>query len=386
LPLVHRGSIEPDLTALPPTAGSTPAGPLGRCYQALTAQECQSLAARGGGLGQALETEALSRPGGQGLSCLAALPSRQRQRLSEVVLAQATEEARNRAAAAALEAYYRLAEAEGRGDLLRLSQAEVGKTVLEAEELRAKGLRPPVDLADLRRQREQLRADEVQLARTIDQLNGQLRTLLGLPSGEHGCSLWPADPLRVTPTPLDLEACVAEGLERRPDLRLLRALSHVDAATLPVARQVLGGVHVLLGPQAPGHLARVAAALRACLGGAEVEAVRTEVGQLLAERERQAANEIRQAGREVDARFRLVILARRRAEAARKKLEEVQEKRARGLAVGGAGRTAQLDLYKARGELLHEVVNWHIARTQLARSLGLLGGGSREELNHESHE
>ena len=55
-----------------------------------------------------------------------------------------------------------------------------------------------------------------------------------------------------------------------------------------------------------------------------------------------------------------------------KRIKELEEKKAKGLDAEGELTTARLNLYKAQGELLRDVVDWKIARAQLRQAQGRL--------------
>jgi hypothetical protein len=176
--------------------------------------------------------------------------------------------------------------------------------------------------------------------------------------------------LKVVPEELDIDEAVAYGLHHRPDLALLEVLADgLDGHSLALAGQVLGGVNPLLGepPSSPFF-----ASLLACLDGSKTESAKQQVQTLLAERRRQATEEIRQAVKLVAYRVRLVILARQKVEIEERRIKELEEKKAKGLDVEGDLSTARLNLYKAQGERLREVVNWKIARAQLRQAQGRL--------------
>ena len=67
-----------------------------------------------------------------------------------------------------------------------------------------------------------------------------------------------------------------------------------------------------------------------------------------------------------------MILARQKAGNEEQRIKELEEKKAKGLDPEGELTTARLNLYKAQGELLREVVNWKIARAQLRQEQGRL--------------
>jgi outer membrane protein TolC len=242
------------------------------------------------------------------------------------------------------------------------------KSLKQAEELQAKGLRPPVEIAVIRKQLTDLRSDEVNLRIAILQLNARLKVLLGLSCGDY--SLWPVADLKVVQEQLDIDEAVNNGLHHRPDLALLEALADgLDAQSLTVASQALGGLNPLLGE--PSSKACFALLL-ACLDDSETQSAKEQLQTLLADRKRQATEEIRQAVGLVADRVKLVILAQQKVENEERRIKELEEKKAKGLDAEGELSTAKLNLYKAQGELLREVVNWKLARAQLRQAQGRL--------------
>jgi outer membrane protein TolC len=362
LPTVRPSSLLLDLSALPKDPGPYPAD---ATYQGLTEAECPCLAARASTLGNLLDQKA---------QALSEKESRfqhgadKASELSRAVFQHAADEARNRSSGDAMESFYHLIEAQGRLALLRLSLKEINESVRRAEELQAKGVRSPVEIAVIRRQLSDLRSDEVNLRIAILQLNARLKVLLGLSCGDY--SLWPLADLKVVPEESDIDQALNYGLNHRPDLALLGALADgLDAQSLTVVSRVLEGVNPLLGePPSSGYLAK----LLACLDGSKTQSAQQQVQALLAERERQATEEIRQAVGLVRYRVRLVILARQKVENEEQRVKDLEEKKAKGLDAEEELSTARLNLYKAKGELLREVVNWKIARAQLLQAQGRL--------------
>jgi hypothetical protein len=362
LPTVGRSSVHFDLSALPKDVGPDPADAF---YQGLNEADCPCLAARASTLGNLLDQKSQT-PSQSMFKCLHSVDKASE--LSRTVLQLAADEARNRSAGDAMEAFYRLIEAEGRLPLLSLGLKEVNESLKRAEELRAKGLQPPVEISVIRKQLTDLRSDEVNLRIAILQLNARLKVLLGLSCSDY--HLWPLADLKVVPEKLDIDEAVNYGLHHRPDLALLEALAGgLDAGSLTLASQTLGGVNPLLGE--PSSTAGFAALL-ACLGGSKTESAKLQVQTLLAERTRQATEEIRQAVGLVGYRVQLIILSRQKVEDEARRITELEEKKARGLDVEGQLSTARLNLYKAQGERLREVVEWKIARARLRQGQGRL--------------
>jgi hypothetical protein len=373
LPVVLRGTVSVAVSPVdfPPEPRPAPAPQ----YFGLSACECQCLAAKSSGLANLLTGEARSQSERQGPPSHGHMPSEKRAELFAAVLNYAADDVRNRSAGTALEAYYRLVEAEGKDDLLRASLKELDGLVGQVEDLVAKGLWPANDKETPPRLRSESRADQVKLRLQIAQLNEALAFLIGLKSGGDHCHIWPTERLCVRPAKVDEEACVATALTYRADLNLLRALlAGLNARTLPVARQVLGGVSPLLSgaatPRGPG--AALLLAVLACLAGDEVDAVRRQVEDLLAERERQVVREVRDAVRQVNAQAELIGFALERDGLARGKARATQERERKGLPVGADLPKARLDANKAAGDLLHEVVDYNLALARLRQTEGLL--------------
>jgi hypothetical protein len=362
LPAVVKGSLSVDASALPAEVSPYP---VDGSYQGLTEADCPRLAARASILGNLLDQKAQApSPSGNKWRMRAGNSSE----LSCVVLQQAAVEARNRSAGDALEAFYRLIEAEQGRALLLLSVREVNESLLRAGELQAKGLPALVEIGVIRKKLTDLHSDEVRLRITILQLNARLKVLLGLSSGDY--SLWPMADLKVVPEEPDVDGAVADGLQHRPDLALLGTLAYyLDHDSLAVAGQALGAVSPFLGESSsPSCCASLLARSDDC----QTQWTQQQLQSLLAERQRQATEEIRQAVGVVASRVQLVILARQKVEIDERRIRELEEKSERGLDAEEELGTARLKLYEARGELLREVINWKIARAQLRQAQGRL--------------
>jgi hypothetical protein len=343
-------------------------------YRALSAEVCQCLAVRNAEAANVLQEERhgqghnANRPPLESIS--------KRQLLYETVTGYAGEELRNRRAGEALEAYYRLAEAEGRAGLLREALTELQAGIERARDLQKRGvLGPEAAEAALRRWAES-RRDQIDLDVLIDQLNGQLKGMDNLAwDVAPDYRIWPTDPLLVTGEDPDPGPCIAEGLARRADLNLLRALrAGLDARTQPVATQALGSVSSLLGGPAGGckWLTNLAAAILPCLKSGAVETARGQVDTLLQARERQAAQEITTAARLVAARRVEASLASLRAELAGRKLKDLEERWRKGYDVRTELTTARLDALKDRGDQVHAAADFMVACARLKQAMGLL--------------
>jgi hypothetical protein len=360
LPTVNQSSLHLDLSALPTDAGPSPAD---ASYRGLTETECPCLAARASTLGNLIDQKAQSQSESK-----CPLKAGKGSEQSFIVLQLAADEARTRSAGEAMESFYHLVEAEGRRPLLLLGLKEVNESVKRAEELQTKGLPSPVEISTIRKQLIDLRSDEVNLRIAILQLNARLKVLLGLPSGDY--SLWPQADLKVVPEETDINLAVDYGLHHRPDLALLESLADgLDSNSRTVASQALGVLSPLLSEPSSSHCF---ASLLACLDDSKSQSVEQQVQTLLTDRRRQATEEIRQAVGLVAYRVQLVVLSRQKVENEEKRIKELEEKKAKGLDAEAELSTARLNLYKAQGEQLRDVVNWKIARAQLRQAQGRL--------------
>ena len=125
----------------------------------------------------------------------------------------------------ALELYYHLAEAEGKVDLLGRGEAELNSAMPKTRDMTAQKLKPPVALDIWTRQLLSMQSDQTQAEMTVNQLNVQLRQLLGLSDADNW-RIWNPELYDVTESEVDVEAAVAEGLSTRPELQLLPAPAH----------------------------------------------------------------------------------------------------------------------------------------------------------------
>lgn len=396
LPPTHRGPIEPMFAPDLPADLDLPQPPPAEDYRKLTAALARCLAVRGSASGNQLRAEQKSGRGSSDRGCFTR-PAVRRQEVHNQILSHAEEEARNQSGGVALDAYYRLAEAEGRTNLARQSLTVLDEMVAVLKEARQGGLDSKEELAALTKQRSELLTSLLQLHIGIEQGNRQMKKFLGLPCPGDPYRIWPCEPMVVVREPIDVPKAIEVGLQQRADLKLLRTLlANLDKKTLPEARLVLIAINPLLGGTPEGEMGGTIRAIGACLNGEELESVRRQIEDLLRDREADVAAEIAERAREIESRLALVLLARSRAEAARERVAVLEEQKASGQPVQTKLQRARLELLKARSELLPEVVGWEIARVQLARAQGLLtlgcdapagqGCAPPDERGHTTHE
>lgn len=338
-------------------------------YWLLSESECQCRAAANSTLGNLLASQSES---------VAALCAGRRDRdgparslLAQLLACRAVDE-RNRSAGAALELFYRLAEAYFNQDQLERALVCLRQALRQIEQAKASGLGLPGDDAPLRRQELDLVDRAVQLHAAVCRLDRELGHLLGL-EADQTHALWPVVDLKVTVERTDADEAVATGLASRADLALFSVLAdELSPQTLPAARGVLARLDPLLAGLAPR---------RSFLGGtlyqgqiaSEAEVRHGQLQELLAAQRRAAEDEIRRAAADVETTLRQVGLAKDKLDHWDRQLRRLQEDRkARGSVSPLEVTAAQLEVYQAETELFKALIQWKIALVKLKQSQGLL--------------
>jgi hypothetical protein len=374
LPIVARGTIAPDTSRLPSFAVLDASLKREReavpSYRRLGHQECQCLAAQNSSLGNLLDQKAASLVNSTVDD--ARLATVQGEMAHDAALA-----ARNRTVGSALELFYRLAESEGRHDLLKRSLAEIDDALSSGEEMKAKGMQLGDDFEILRRRRVTALQADIELELALGELNGGLKHLLSLGPDAEPWRIWPDADWKVGPEDLNAAAAVAVGLERRPELVLLRRLcASMSTETASTVRTILGQADALLGLSSEGKLTTWKI-LMTLLGGPEagddeVEVLCRQLQAFRIEREKGVAEEIREAVLTVGAKLRQVAAAREEVQGWERRLDELKAKAEQGMSTFPERTTTELRRIEAEGSLLEQVVAWNIARVKLAQAQGLL--------------
>ncbi len=282
-------------------------------------------------------------------------------------------EARNRAAGAALELYFRLVEAELLSDALTATQVELAELIAAATKASEAGFKESADLLQLRKQQVELRADQARLRTGISRLNAELKALLRLDTTPG--NLLPTDSIQVTPEPLDAEQAVRVGLASRSDLHAVQTLiAGLDTTTIGAVRQALVGLVPPLGAVtaasrvlAPGLQSLIQHFLKP-----EVESLRRQLQGHLADREREVAKDIRAAVDEWTGARDLVAIAKRRLVVETERATELKVKRNAGVAVEADYRRATLDVMRAEADLVREAAKWKLADVKARQAMGIL--------------
>lgn len=330
--------------------------------------------------------EATARAPVAGLLDQEAQPTLCEDAVAHDVRAHLAAEMRNRAAAQALEQFYQLADAEGRGGLLRESLGVLDAFRQTVRMARSEGVRVPVDPEDLDRQRAAVLALVGQADLGARLLDVDLKRRLGV-DGKEARRLRPVGPFPVDATPVHAEAAVQVALERRPDLRALRAAYHgLTPDRLPAMRDLIraalvdgsatGAIglapcrpHILPSPTlATALAARKLPVWPDAATVAELAVRRQQLFDLIVARERQTADEVRAAAAHLTAQTRQVAIARWRTESL---LAKVADAKKQGPL---AEQPALLETYRARADVVAAVMGWHQARVKFAAAQGLLVG------------
>ena len=329
-------------------------------YRALTAAQCQCRAAQASGMGNLLEKEAAVAPshGHKG-------------DMRQSLLSNSALEARNKDSAAALDLFYRLAEAEARWALLAVSIDEVQKANAHGDKLKKQGLPLPANIDEFAKQDFDLKSDRVRLAVGIEKLNRNLARKIdieGVPAEER---LWPVDDFSVPEEPIDVAAAVELGMAQRPELVFLRQASQdASPANLAELRKALSASNALLGSTGGPCMKLIMMLCKDETGNR-----RQQIQELQQQREREIADDIRQAAADMNGQVRLVVLANARSDYARTKLKEQEDKLSKGTGSVFEVASTRLTWLKARDQLVREVMAWHFAHTKLQEAQGLLAHG-----------
>lgn len=363
--------IEPDYSKLP--AASATIAKEAYVYRGLDEKSAQCLAAANSALGKLLDAEN-TRTSVLGTIKHRGTVNAAGDDLLREVRKHAAMDARNRAAADALERYLQLADAEGRDELFAMGIAVLERLQQEAPRLREAMLPVPSD-DDLARQHAKMLADREALEALIGQINHDLNSKLGTRL-EPGERFWPKDDFGMWHDAIDVESAVKYALANRPDLQSLRVVrDRLNADTLPSVAQAMQSITPLAGPvQVPG-LSWLGKLKANCgmgnansLAQGEVQSRQRQIAELLSSREDEAAAQVRTSAAQLASVAKRVAVLRTRA-------DNLGEKLAKARADRKLADVLQLESehLKARSDVLAAVIEWHQWRVKLKAAQGLLG-------------
>jgi hypothetical protein len=367
LPIAERVIPAPDISDVPENT----APPVPNNYFQLTADTCRDLAYKNSSLANLIESSVVVRRGpfqhlgGQDCEDLVRLTT----------AGQLSKEARNRSAGAALKLYYQLLELELKSDVLASSLVELDSLVKTVDTLRDKGFKVPEGSYELKKQRIELQADQAKLRSGLVKLNGELKNLLAIDPSVPGFLL-PADAVKVAPDPLDADIAVQVGLANRADLQLLRTLQGTTTdRTVGAVRRVLMGATPILGAVMPVQAEKPALVpFVRSMAKAEACQLKSQLQSVVADREREATKDIRNAVDEWITARDLVAIGRSKFQLAKEQVTDLEKRDKLGQAVEVELRKARLEAYKLEADLVSEIARWKLADVKAREELGLLCG------------
>jgi outer membrane protein TolC len=341
------------LTQRPPSAAS-------RLYCNLPEREAQCLSAANSPTARALEHDAdvlLAQSGGL-------FHRRSNDAAAEVLRLRATHE-RNLSAAAGMILLLRLSEAESGTNHLVQSLQVVGDMLGDVRRLQAAGLPSPSGQAQLEAERLLTERRLIELQVTIDELNWQLATLMGVDLPPES-RFWPDVDLKVDPALPAIEDAVGMALVQRGDLAAARL------ATTLSDREILRAAGALLGSSGSGIAASGGAlgCLHVRANREEAALLRENLTEASSDQELAVRHEVARAVAVVRLRLEQVALSQQRVEVQRRRLQESGKKDDWETAGGSERHTARLDLLQAEQDLLHDAIEWKIAAVKLREVQG----------------
>jgi hypothetical protein len=345
---VERQAISPDVSAVPPRSSVTFDE---RLYCNLLERDAQCLAATTAPLARLLEQEA------DALACHPQGLQHDRSQCTEQILyLQATHE-RNRNAAAALQLFLRLTEAEAGAANLRQRLDEVDRLLADVQRLQAAGVESTLSQSSVEAQKLELLHKQVDLEATIEDLNHQLVNLLGVEPLDS--RLWPAADLKVDAAVPSVEDAQQLALRQRCDLAALRMAACCD---VEVMRTLLGQANAGLG-LSPS--CQALAALHLLAKQCEGDIRGDQLSAAADEQERTLANDVARAIAAIEARLVQIGLSRRRLEALEAHHARLEKKREIEATAAFEARKARLDVLAGEQDLLHDVIEWKLAVVRL---------------------
>jgi hypothetical protein len=358
--------------------GSAP--DVAKVYYALTPRDCQCLAVRCCGVANLMDRERQTVAEQADTKCLCLFPKKtQGAAFKQEMLEDAALEARSQQAGAALELYYRLAEAEAGYDLLEATLAEVDDAVARARELRKSQLLIDEEWEKLLRQRTKVLTDRTELVMNIERLNVELGKLICIRACPGEAHFWPLVDLDSTCPEINVDGAVEVALASRGELKALRAVNRdLSLLTLPAARETMRSIHGLLAsadPKAKVPELQVLAEM-CCQEGpysTELKGRRDQMAMRIAERQEAVASDVRAEARQVYRRCQTATLAMERIASLARMVREVEDRYNKSkLATLADVTKARLEWLQGRADVVKEIAARERAKAKLKQHQGVL--------------
>ena len=338
-------------------------------YLRLTAEECRRAARDHAGIANLLDGLA-ARPGLTEASCFRSRTTCDAaDTLRRGIAHDLSEDVRSRTAAAALDLYYRLQEAELLQDVLTASLVEVDGLIADGETAVKAGAREPAELATAKLKRGELLGKQTEAKAGIARLSTELKGLLGLDAVPG--RLLPVDAVNVTPELLDAATAAGAAVQNRADLRALRGLAAgLNDDTAPTVQAALGAVSPLAGAALP-PLPKLSGLALLCKTP-DTSALREAVQAAAKDKEREVIRETTAALDELLARQDALIVTRQATTDADKRLDDATVKVKNGVLGAADLRKVKLDKLQADADEIRAIYAWKLAEIKLRRALGAL--------------
>lgn len=185
--------------------------------------------------------------------------------------------------------------------------------------------------------------------------------------------------LTVDTTPLNHDLEVDEGMRWRADVATCEHLRCcLNDETLDSVRKALSLSSALIGTPACPPSLRELCRLFGCCGNdddkdaCEIQQRRRQLDTLCCETRRQAQSEIRQAALEVDSNARLVTIAESTIQSWETRVRNLRLLQEADKATAFEVTAAELELIRAKSDLMTAKVNWKRAHVDLAQAKGQL--------------
>jgi len=346
-----------------PTTSTTPT------YLRLTAEECRRAARNHSGTANLLDGLA-AHPGPTEASCFRSRKACDAaDTLRRSIAHDLSEDIRSRTAAAALDLYYRLQEAELLQDVLTASLVEVNGLIADGETAVKAGAREPAELATAKVTRSELlgKATEAQVG--IARLSTELKGLVGLDAVPG--RILPSDAVNVVPEPLDAASVAGAAVQNRADLRAIRTLAGgLTDDTAAAVQSALSAVSPLAGAALP-PLPKLSGLALLCTTP-DFSALREAVNSAAKDKEREVIRETTTALDELLARQDALAFTRQATTAAAKSQDDIAIKVKNGVLGAADLRKAKLDKLQADADEIRAVYAWKLAEIKLRRAVGAL--------------
>ncbi|QDS96453.1 hypothetical protein FF011L_52640 [Roseimaritima multifibrata] len=288
--------------------------------------------------------------------------------LMQRVLADLAIHDRNRAAAEGLTVYYRIVSLQQQLETLYEAEDTLDALIQLAEKAAELEIAEG-NANDLQQQRLKIRSQKIDAEYGIQKLQIRLARLTCQPLSVAKQAVL-IDPIETEVSTLDEEAAVADGLQRRADLRAIHTLCRcINNDTAPAARTMLGAIQPGLGLAAT--VATKSSLLSGlCDQGQDACARRDQCRQLAAQQQGTIEDEIRMAWLELQASLQRDRLSQERVELANQAAQQANRAVEIEQRPAGTDLQASLEALRVQGERQARQLEQTLADVKLLEARG----------------